>query len=799
MDRFLIAPFETGTQLDLPPWQIMDDAFTTLNNAYVFRGRIKKRFGSQLIGSSQLTSRVRLNLGNTDPMTGNITKTVPGSVFKIGQMFSIGTEIFTVYQTGNPAVMLDTGASTVHTYSTTTGQVIITGAAPNTALYFYPAEPIMGLTNYEVGEFNNEPSYAFDTQFAYLFTGGAWTQSGTYVSPTEIPTWHGSNLDFFWSDNWRGVTPDLKIMFVTNFHAHIGLGLVTDDPIWSLNNTTWTPLSYSPDALQNPTNSQPFTVTSTTAGNNQIIANYVETCRIIVQFKGRLLLLNTIENNANGATATDPMNPTTTGITPANYLTSTNTAYTNRCRYSFIGSPFASNAWLEANQTYNPGATGVVVAAGAGAIDAPTDDQILSAEFIKDRLIVFFDRSTWEIVYTGNQLEPFVWQKINTELGSQGPMSTVPFDKVVLTLGNQGVHACNGSNVERIDSKIPNIIFDVQQQNLQPTRIAGIRDYFSEMVYWSTPVTAQQSNQTYPGYVFTYNYRNNSWAFNQDCITAFGYFNQQPALTWATATNPWDEYDQEWDAQNNAQFRSVLAGNQEGFTFLCRDDFNSNAYAMQITNIVTVGADTVLKIIDNTLLPFDYLQITGVQGATGLNGNIYAASPVSGSTTDVLIEQWDNVNKIFIPVVFGGVYTGGGTVARVSQIFIKSKQWNPYVSQDRGFQLAKIDFGVLRTSASELTIDYYSSSGQLALLEEAEQTGTLMGTGVLETFAYPSIPFEQQQTLLWHPVYLQSQGTNMQIQIFMNPHQQTTPAIVNSPMEIQGMVLYTQPTSSRLQ
>ena len=47
MDRFLIAPMSTGLQLNMPPWLIMDDAFTRLNNAYVWRSRLRKRFGAQ--------------------------------------------------------------------------------------------------------------------------------------------------------------------------------------------------------------------------------------------------------------------------------------------------------------------------------------------------------------------------------------------------------------------------------------------------------------------------------------------------------------------------------------------------------------------------------------------------------------------------------------------------------------------------------------------------------------------------------------------------------------------------------
>src|SRR5689334_9755965 len=144
-DRFLIAPLNAGLETSVKPWLIADDAFAMLQNAYNFRGRIRKRFGAELLQGSdevdpsvaQLLSRLRINLGNTNG-SGNISVTVPGAIFKVGQLFSIGDEIFTVVVTGTPGVMLTTGAATVHTYNTTTGALVINGAAATTPVFFYP-------------------------------------------------------------------------------------------------------------------------------------------------------------------------------------------------------------------------------------------------------------------------------------------------------------------------------------------------------------------------------------------------------------------------------------------------------------------------------------------------------------------------------------------------------------------------------------------------------------------------------------------------------------------------------------
>ena len=73
-DKFLIAPLNSGLETDRRPWLIPDEAFSRLRNAYNFRGRIRKRFGSELLQGSdavdpsieQLLSRLRINIGTTD-------------------------------------------------------------------------------------------------------------------------------------------------------------------------------------------------------------------------------------------------------------------------------------------------------------------------------------------------------------------------------------------------------------------------------------------------------------------------------------------------------------------------------------------------------------------------------------------------------------------------------------------------------------------------------------------------------------------------------------------------------------
>jgi hypothetical protein len=771
-DRFLIAPINEGLETDLRPFLVPDDAWTELNNAYLFRGRLRKRFGSAYSGATALNSQLRLPLGATaggilnsglvtDPVTHVATffDAVYPDQFTKGQIFSAGNIILTVFD-GTPGVHLmnSTDPAVVADFDTATGNYNLNfgGAFPVTQVYFYPSAPVMGLTQFSTGSINNEPAYAFDPYFAYAYNG-----SWEWIGPQAGAQWHGDDTNFFWCTNWVGLAANNRALFVSNFQVDDPNGAIvaTDDPLRYYDGALW----------------HDFYPAFQPSGGLHAASPYVATARIILPFKDRLLLLNTIETNV---------------------AQTAQTAHPNRVRFCHNGSPLANNAWYEPNQRDSdpvvlPDVIANHLSDGGGWIDATTDEEIVSAEFIKDRLIVYFERSTWELVYTGNQVQPFVWQKINTELGSQATFSTVPFDKVVLTIGNTGIHACNGANVERIDNKIPDEIFKIKDKLDGVARIAGIRDYFTEMVYWAFPPSNRAATTSFPDRVLVYNYANNSFAFNDDSFTAFGYFEQQTGPTWASsAPLTWEMAAFAWDSGvTQPQFRQVIAGNQQGFISVLFPDIPTNASVLNVTDMQMALGLPVLTIINHNLKDDDYILVTDTQGGSGLDGFIYQIGVIDA---DRIAIQDDGV-VLTLP------YLGGATVARVSKIAITSKEWNPYLGKARNFYLAKIDFAVLKTTSGEVAIQYYPASSKLNLAQAGMANGVAVGSFELETFPYALVPLEAAQERLWHPVYFQGDGEFVQISITMNDRQMHSIAATSSPFELEALVLYTQATSSRLE
>lgn len=739
-DRFLIAPFDSnsGLQTSLKPFMIPDEAFAALNNAYCWRGRIRKRFGSRWLGNTQDLTRLRIGLVTTNG-SGNASNTVPGIVFAIGQMFSIGSSFYTVYQTGTPAAMLIDGTGTTATYNTTTGAYVFTGAPANTQVFFYPALPVMGLATFQNNSVNNEPLIAFDTQFAYQYNSG-WDRLATGAA-----LWAGSNSQFFWFTTYSGANASDYVLFVTNFNEN--------EPMRYLFGTTWS--NFAPRLSA----TGPLVLVS---------------ARILVIFKNRMLAFNTWESSGGGAAVN----------------------YSNRMRYSGANiSPIDAGGNFPWNQdTPGPG----------GGQDCPSKEAIITVEFVKDRLVVFLEQSTWEIVFTNNQQQPFAWQQINTELGAESTFSIVPFDKVAIGVGNVGIIACTGANVERIDDKIPDEVFSFHNVDAGVERVYGIRDYFVEMIYWTIPTTQASSDFPYPNKVLVYNYKNGTWALNDDSITAFGYFQPQTNILWSSTTVLWSSDDTWGSGSLQALFRQVVAGNQQGWTFIVDAQEQVNAPALQITNLLILVAGSNIVTIDcinHNLHDGDYVYFQDIAASgnlTLLNGKIFP----------VIVSSPENPHTFSIdfgepPPILAGTYRGGGVMARVSQIQVLTKQYNFYMDQGRNAYVSKVDFLVDRTQDGEIQVDYYVSTSDLSMLAdsapEPKGTGALLGTGVLETFPYPTVPFEASSSQLWHPYYLQADGEFIQLNIQLNDTQMRDPLVRLSPFQLHKLLFYATQSSSRLQ
>ena len=306
--------------------------------------------------------------------------------------------------------------------------------------------------------------------------------------------------------------------------------------------------------------------------------NFLNGCLIIIPYKGRLVALNTYEGPANG---------------------SANVSYSNRARWCQNGTPYVSNA--AGGITPSPpsqfstddAAWRSDIPGKGGFADADTSERIVSAAIIKDTLIVFFQRSTWRLRFTTNQTLPFIWERLNTQFGSESPYSTVSFDEACVTFSRYGWIASSTNDVVRIDLDIPDDSFrfeavDVGLSGLN--KVQGIRDFYKNFAYFTfIPMNSTTSTQ-----IYGYNYIDKSWTiFNpvsgddpneptNFAINCFGsYRNSAGDFTWSVMTNPWSDYNTEdstwgnFDAGENIDFPYILGGGLDGNVYLMFEFFQA--------------------------------------------------------------------------------------------------------------------------------------------------------------------------------------------------------------------------------
>src|SRR5437868_7813807 len=127
--KLVVGPINKGLKTDRLPFNIDDDSFPRLINAYQWRGRIKRKRGLSLL------NRLSRNLGTTDG-SGNFTVTInPHPILPGIVSFIVGTSTFTDGGTGGSLITNGSGTATL---DLTTGVLTISDAAnPNTDVIYF--------------------------------------------------------------------------------------------------------------------------------------------------------------------------------------------------------------------------------------------------------------------------------------------------------------------------------------------------------------------------------------------------------------------------------------------------------------------------------------------------------------------------------------------------------------------------------------------------------------------------------------------------------------------------------------
>lgn len=857
MEPLLIGKYSTGVQKNVKPFMTSEEAFPNLLNCFVFRERVQRKSGYDLLGRlrRELSSVSLGNVDSTSPPLDLFTllglnATEPNATIEPGNITPI---VITFAAPIGQTITEDDGSGTFSTitpgiitaaainYKTGVVTLTFSGAAAASATTitaaYYPNLPVMGIRERKVtNQINQNATVFFDTRYAYQFAGGFFSELPSTLTTTwncnepSLPGVTGDGLHLFWSTNFQTNPLSQDYFWATNNKSGLHQYTVTDfsgqanpspgvytvdvtsagntfqvgdfiyfvnaktsSTTFSLNNL----LSGTVTAAGNPftiTGSQLYTneaglVSGMAVSPNRNVSgdgvrlydgttwsnfnpatnaiNVVTAALITLPYKGRMLFFNTEEGNSAG-----PL-----------------TRFPNRVRWSQLSidgtATDYNHAWLDS-----------VVGRG-GYEDAPTSEAIVSAGIIKDNMVVYFENSTWILVYSGNEIGPFFWQKVNSELGCESTFSNTLFDNGIIALGNVGIHTSNGTVTERIDAIIPDEIFNIHTSVDGPLRSYAVRDFFQEIVYFSyannLDNTAGSATKTfYPNQMLIYNYRNNTFSFFDDAATCFGCFQRTIGKTWAQLnknSDRWEAWNTPWNSGVlQAGFPSICFGNQQGFVEIIQPFSSASDDSLFIADI----SGGVITSPQHGLFTDQYIYISGCQGVTGINGNVFK------------INQVIDADTFSIDGVETGTYTGLGTISVVSNVLILTKQFTPNWQQAQCYVIKQIEMLFDSTTQGELQVDTFINFSNISSL--SSNNTSMLGLPIIATYpegSFPPFPspspplpyysFQTQQAQIWKRFYTDATGETFQVQLSYNDDQMRNLSIAESNLVLHAMIFHFDP------
>ena len=664
---------ETGLVQERVNFILPDDAYPVLENAYVWRERLIRKRGAEKVGrlKRDLTSQAFSNAGAspwtfniysglTSPITGEPNaEIVPGSV----EITIAGPIVFTDQGDGTldapdpPNPPGNSGTINYATGAVTLTHTALAGTAVTITFSYYPGLPVMGILSEEREATNREKTIYFDTKYAYAQGGSGFEE---FLPGT---TWTGNDTNFFWPMNYWVGDNNQKIFWVTNFSG------ITGDPIRYTNGV-------------GGTNWVNFTPQINAAGD------LLQQCLAMVPFRGRMFVFNTREGLTLG----------------------TSINYRQRIRWAAIGNPFTIVSPIVTTVSADAWRDDII--GKGGFLDIPTAEDIIAVGFVRDNLVIYCERSTWQLRYTGRSIQPVQIEKVNTELGTESTFSAINFDTTLVGIGDKGIVQCDSFKSERIDIKIPDLVFLFNNDNDAQKRVYGIRNFTQRLAYWTYPYApVERAGQKFPNRRLVYNYENDSWAIFVDSFTAFGNYQAAAGRRWIDfpppdEENQWQNCNFIW-AEKVAYTPLIAAGNQKGYIMLL-DNQVTNGRSLNIQNIT--GNDpnpTLITCPDHNLETGQIITIYGVLSGTSfdnLNGNHFYVDWVSSSTFRLF--KYDDATKQFSDpqVDPAGTYIGGGEIAVRDNFRIVSKKFN-FLDQGQNIQMGYLD--ALFNSTSEGAVSLY--------------------------------------------------------------------------------------------
>lgn len=450
-----------------------------------------------------------------------------------------------------------------------------------------------------------------------------------------------------------------------------------------------------------------------------------------------------------------------------------------------------------------------------GFASVGVNQQILTVSSNEDVLLVGLNQIQTRLIYTGNDIVPFNFFLINSELGSGSTFSTINMDKGSLTRGSRGLIITSQVDAERFDLDIPDQAFQIQLTENGPERFTAQRDFINEWIYFTYPKNdpSVQVAHKFPNQTLLYNYRDVSWSIFDEAYTRYGQFRRQTGFTWSTVGDvypSWKVWNDPWNSGTSTLLQpEVIAGNQQGF-IVFRADGTGETDSLYVKGF----SGNTVTCPDHCLDEGDYITFNGCLGTVGVqvNGLIFSVGIIDNDTF-TLNPQIEDLNAD--PPIMTGTYLGNGTIVRMYVPYIQTKQFPASWGMGRKTRIGVQQYLLTYTADSQMQLLIFLSQNSTnaynngpVIPEEFPFNSGLIYTTVLYTCPESTnlgltpantnlqTPTSQGQDQIWHRINTSLIGDSVQLGFTMSDLQMRQPDFKYqfSEIEIHGFIIDLTPS-----
>lgn len=604
---FPIANFKTGLDKSLAPWLVPDDAYDEIINAHIERGQLTKRRGTTAIwrfptycnaGTSEIIS---ITTGSVTTVNALAQPFVNGQIVQLvlskdSELNFSGSNYYLVANATQNAFeintldnqSIDSSSYPAQPSGTAYGAVTIVDVSLGTTTTLTTSQPhnlsdgqslsllaIQGTTelNYQIYSARVTSPTTFELLINQQLVDS--TAMSPFAGPGLLALYPITPIKGFLATQKNDGSEQLLVLGQDNAAIFDESALIlqplnfysafkTDDTFQgaNFNNRLFTTALSTPFLAYDPNRNWLTTFTAQYGPNP---TDLIASCALMHHLEGRLILFG----------------PSFTGSLAGQYR--------NRIVASAQTAPDRQSVPFTQSGPYSGQDFRIDLPGNAFYLDLDTDESIVSVQECKGALIIFCTRSIWKLRSTPSSTRPFVAERLHSIRSCSSKNASVKFEESVASFGREGLVATDGQNIQRLDGKIPQWIYDQLESSAYNKICAGRDERFRQIWFLypdngqSTALVMQEDSLSFSLYSLN--------------VTHLGSFiDPRPEATWFNPTFSesiddanvtFDDLDQNWDSFENQSLTPVLlGGNDQGEVFILNRGVSDSGIpiAMSVTS-----------------------------------------------------------------------------------------------------------------------------------------------------------------------------------------------------------------------